>query len=994
MGLVQSELELEKALVEQLSGKSDGNDGLGYELVRLPDEAAMLRNLRQQLEIHNDIVKQPFSDDEFKRVLDFLCHGNTVFERAERLRDRYQLTREDGTVKSIRFINQADWCLNEFQVTHQVTSHSAKQNSRKTRFDVTLLINGLPLVQIELKRRGVELKEAYNQIDRYHRDSYWNGHGLYLFTQMYVISNGVNTKYFANNHQASFDFTFFWADKENRIYSDLHEFSSHFLRPCHVAKMITHYTVLHQSDKCLMLFRPYQFYAAEALIERAKTTQKHAYIWHTTGSGKTLTSFKVSQVIKNLPDVDKVMFVVDRKDLDYQTAKEFNAFSEGCVDTTTNTSTLIKQINSPDNKLIVTTLQKLNNAVMNERYLSQIEHLRDKKVVFIFDECHRSQFGATHQNIKKFFNNAQMFGFTGTPIFDVNVNKSAGMPQTTKDLFEECLHKYVIVDAIRDQNVLKFSVEYVGKYQDKPSNNEMDIATDVEEVFNEQPETKATLEDERRLEKIAEYILNQHGKKTSHRQFNAMFCVSNVATLIRYYQIFKRLQDERAQQNTAYRPLKIATIFSFAANEEDPNKVTLNGQLADEDPDISAVSRIDKTSRDQLDAFIQDYNQQFLTKFSTNDSKSFYDYYKDIAKRVKEHAKRPPEQQVDILLVVNMFLTGFDAKTLNTLYVDKNLQFHGLVQAFSRTNRIYNANKSHGNIVCFRNLKSNADAAITLFSNTNANETVFVKPYEEYLQDYETAVAALIGITPTPQSVDKLDNEEEQLEFIKAFRDLLRLQSILKSFADFETEELALDEQTFEDFQSKYLDLHDRVKKPTSTGGEDKPSILDEVDFETELIQTDLINVAYIQNLLKGLCDEDRSDWIDGQEVFMQKAKSILDMAATDPKLRVKIPLLQKFVETTLPNIHSSEQFDDAYAQFWDEEKLQAANDLVAEEHLKNDSFLDLIENFAFSNQLPREDEIAKALDFVPKISERKKTIARVKAKVEEYIGQFVEDAV
>ena len=340
----------------------------------------------------------------------------------------------------------------------------------------------------------------------------------------------------------------------------------------------------------------------------------------------------------------------------------------------------------------------------------------------------------------------------------------------------------------------------------------------------------------------------------------------------------------------------------------------MNGQLADEDPDISAVSRIDKTSRDQLDVFIQDYNQQFQTKFSTNDSKSFYDYYKDIAKRVKEHAKRPPEQQVDILLVVNMFLTGFDAKTLNTLYVDKNLQFHGLVQAFSRTNRIYNANKSHGNIVCFRNLKSNADAAITLFSNKNANETVFVKPYEDYLQDYETAVAALIGITPTPQSVDDLDNEEEQLEFIKAFRDLLRLQSSLKSFADFETEALALDEQTFEDFQSKYLDLHDRVKKPSTTGAEDKPSILDEVDFETELIQTDLINVAYIQNLLKGLCDEDRSDWIDGQEVFMQKAKSILDMAATDPKLRVKIPLLQKFVETTLPNIHSSEQFDDAYA--------------------------------------------------------------------------------
>ncbi|OYQ75965.1 type I restriction endonuclease subunit R [Wohlfahrtiimonas chitiniclastica] len=985
---VQSEYELEQALLNQLAGvESDAKSGLGYEFVDIHNETMMLQNLRKQLEIHNNLQKNPFTDDEFKRVLDFLCHGNSVFERSKRLRDFYQLKREDGSTKSIRFLNCHDWCQNEYQVTNQFSSKDTIKKSRKTRYDVTILINGLPLVQIELKRRGVELKEAYNQIDRYHRDSFWNGYGLYLFTQLYVISNGVNTKYFANNYQSSFDFTFFWADKENNIYSDLKEFTNEFLRPCHVSKMITHYTVLHETDKCLMVFRPYQYYAAEALIERAKTTSKNAYIWHTTGSGKTLTSFKVSQVIKELPDVDLVMFVVDRKDLDYQTAKEFNAYSDGCVDTTNNTNTLIQQITSPDRKLIVTTIQKLNNAVTSDRYSSAIEHLKDKKVVFIFDECHRSQFGETHQNIKRFFHNAQMFGFTGTPILDENVNMSAGIAQTTKDIFDECLHKYVIVDAIRDNNVLKFAVEYVGKYKNNGSKTEIDIETKSDDVI----ETKELLEDERRLEKIANYILDQHNSKTFKRLFSAMFCVSNVATLVRYYDLFEHLQAERLVSNPNYKPLKIATIFSFVANEEDPTKSGIIGQIPDEDPDLSN-GRLNQSNRDHLDRFMAKYNAMYKTKYSTNDSKSFYNYYTDIARRVKEHGKSASDDQIDILLVVNMFLTGFDSKTLNTLYVDKNLQYHGLVQAFSRTNRVYNATKSHGNIVCFRNLKEKTDKAIALFSDKNAKESAFVKPYDEYIEDFNIATEKLLELTPLPKSVDTLVTEEEQLEFVTAFRDLLRLQTILKSFTDYDEETLEIDPQSFLDFKTKYMDLYDQVKSHKLEAEEEKESILDQVDFQMELIQTDLINVTYIMNLLRDLCDTDRGDLISVNEEFEDKVKNILGLVEKDPKLRNKLPLFKKFIQDELPKIASAENFDAAMASFWDDEKAKAGKALVAEEDLKPEAFKKLIENYVFTNDLPDDKRIADLLVTPPKIMDRKKTIERIKAKIGQYIEQFIED--
>jgi type I restriction enzyme R subunit len=597
----QSEYALEAALIAQLNG-------MAYDIVAIEDEAAMLANLKRQLEIHNKGIT--FSKTEFERILNHLNTGG-VFERAKILRDKFALKRDPvsnqpAETTYISFMNCDDWCLNEFQVTSQVTM----QGNRKNRYDVTLLINGLPLVQIELKRRGAELKVAFNQINRYQHDSYDAGAGLFQYVQLFIISNGVNTKYFANNRQQSFQQTFFWTDKDNNRLSDLHEFSAEFLKPCHIAKMMTHYMVMTE-EQIIKVLRPYQFYAVEALVDQVKNSNAYAYIWHTTGSGKTLTSFLASRIIHSMPKVFKVVFVVDRKDLDYQTVREFDGFSKGSVDETTSTHKLVRQLNDDSCKLIVTTIQKLNNAIVKEHYLSKVTHLQDKKFVFIFDECHRSQFGETHQNIKQFFRNAQMFGFTGTPIFADNAAGSIGNQKTTKDLFGECLHKYVIVDAIKDENVLRFAVEYVGKYQRRDSSNELDI--EVEAI-----DTKELLDSPLRLGKIVDYILAYHAQKTKAPDFTGMFCVSSVENLIKYYELFKDKQKDAAK------PLKIATIFSYAANEEDPNANGLTNGLIPEENPMPEGTKINQRSRDKLDEFIGDYNAMFGTKYSTHDSQSYY----------------------------------------------------------------------------------------------------------------------------------------------------------------------------------------------------------------------------------------------------------------------------------------------------------------------------------------------------------------------------------
>lgn len=944
----QSEYALEEALLARL-------EGLKYERVRIDNEAGMLVNLKRQLEIHNGNIS--LTQGEFERVLNKLNTGG-VTERARILRDRYALQRDaDGETAYISFLNSDDWCQNEFQVTNQVKM----SGKRECRFDVTILINGLPLVQIELKKRGIELKEALNQIWRYQNSCYV---GLFQYVQIFVVSNGVNTKYYSNNRQQSHQQTFYWTDSLNNRISDVDAFADDFLRPCHLAKMITHYTVVTVSG-VLKVLRPYQIYATEALVEKVKNGVGNGYVWHTTGSGKTLTSFKASQIIMNMPAVHKVLFVVDRKDLDYQTAQEFNGFAAGSVDTTTNTHKLVSQLNDDSAPLIVTTIQKLNNAILKGRYLDKITHLKDKKFVFIFDECHRSQFGDTHQNIKRFFTNAQMFGFTGTPILAENANASMGQNRTTKDLFDECLHKYVIVDAINDENVLRFAVEYVGKYQQKDgSANKLDIA--VEDI-----DTKELLESPQRLGKIADYILAHHAQKTKSPDFTALFCVNSIETLIKYYDLFKEKQAE------AIKPLRVATIFSYAANEENP---LANGLIEEETPDIPSDAKINPYSRDKLDACIADYNTLFNTQYSTKDSQTFYNYYQDIAKRVRNG-------EVDILLVVNMFLTGFDSPRLNTLYVDKNLKFHGLIQAFSRTNRILNDKKSHGNIVCFRNLKTATDEAIALFSNKDAKETVLTKSYDELVTAFNQAVTALLKLTPSVKSVDDLPDEDAQLAFVKKFRELLRLKNDLTTFAEFTEDDLHLEAQAFEDYKSKYLDIYDRTKGGGGSGGGGTVSILNDVDFELTLMHRDEINVAYILNLLREIAKTNG----ETTEAKAQRRKAVIDLVAGSVQLRSKRELIEAFIDENLLTLKPTDDLDTAFAAYWDTRKQQAFDALCAEEQVSPAALEQILKTYVFANRLPREEEVVKALAFKPKILERKNLITRVKDKIAAFIETFVE---
>jgi type I restriction enzyme R subunit len=944
----QPELVLEEQLVGQLQK-------LGYGLVYLKDEKELISNLKSQLEKHNNIQ---FSDKEFERVMNILSKGS-VFEKAKSLREKQHIVRDNGDNLYFEFINTEHWCQNQFQVTHQVTM----EGSYKNRYDVTLLINGLPMVQIELKRRGLELKEAFNQINRYQRHSFGSNSALYQYVQIFIISNGVNTKYYANNKNQSFKQTFYWTDKENkRLTNILNGFTSEFLEPCHISKMICKYIVLNETYKIPMVLRPYQFYAVETLVERVKNSTKNGYIWHTTGSGKTLTSFKASQIIMNMPKVKKVVFVVDRKDLDYQTTKEFNSFSKGSIDGTDNTKALVKQF-TDDTKLIVTTIQKLNTAISKNQYLDQMSKLKDEKIVFVFDECHRSQFGETHNRIKGFFNNCQMFGFTGTPIFSENSVKNELGRRTTKELFGDCLHKYVITDAIKDENVLKFSVEYVGRYKQKEGGSNVDI--EVEEI-----DTKELMESPLRLEKITDYIIANHSRKTHNKEFTGMFCVSSVDTLIKYFDLFQK-KKENGEHN-----LRIATIFSYASNEDDADA---NGFIPEEVSVVEepkALYGLNTHSRDKLEEFIGHYNTMYDTKFSTKDSETFYNYYNDISKKVKE-------RQIDILLVVNMFLTGFDSPTLNTLYVDKNLKYHGLIQAYSRTNRIINEQKSQGNIVVFRNLKNATDEAITLFSNKDAVDVIIMKPYEDYTEKFNEALKRLNEITPTIDSVNDLRTEEDELEFVQAFRDLMRLKNILNSFSDFSWDDIGIDEQEFEDYKSKYLDLHDKVKSEHQV---EKVSILEDVDFELELIHRDEINVTYIIQLLIKLKSK-----VDQEGKGGDTEREIANIINTHTQLRSKRELIEKFISQNIPEIEDTDSIPQEFDKFWVEEQRTAFNELVRSENLSIERTEQLIENYLFAEREPLRDEV---LDLIegdkPTLLQRKKVGDGILKKIMDFVETFI----
>lgn len=946
----QSEQILEEQLVVQLQK-------LGYKYAFIADEKALLANLKTQLEKHNHIK---FSDSEFEKVLNILNKGS-VFEKAKILREKkHHIIRDNGDNLYFEFLNVEHWCQNEYQVTNQITQEGKYEN----RYDVTLLVNGLPLVQIELKRRGLEMKEAFNQINRYQKHSFGAGNGLFYFVQLFIISNGVNTKYFSNfgSHKQEYLQTFHWTDEANNPLNNiLNGFTDAFLEPCHISKMICKYIVLNETDKRLMVLRPYQYYAVESIIKKVKENEilngynieKNGYIWHTTGSGKTLTSFKASQILSKIPAIKKVVFVVDRKDLDYQTNQEYDKFSKGSVSSATNTDDLIRKFNDTNVRIIVTTIQKLNNAISG-RNLLKMKSIQDERMVFIFDECHRSQFGDTHKNIVNYFTNIQLFGFTGTPILE----KNSDGEKTTASLFGKCLHKYVITDAIRDENVLKFSIEYIRTFKQKEDIIDLKVEQINETEVFEAPERK---------EAIVDYIIQHHDQKTQSKKFCAMMCVQDIDSVIQYYEIFKR-KKQAGKHN-----LKVATIFSFSQNEEEIEDIIL------EKMNIAAETQIEygykPHRRELLESYVQDFNELFEEKQNVKDTEGFYNYYNAVAKKSKQN-------ETDILLVANMFLTGFDSKFLNTLYVDKNLKYHGLIQAFSRTNRILDKNKTQGNIVSFRNLKNKTDEAIALFSNKEAIDEIIVEPYEKYVEQFNNGVTTLLNLVPDVSSVDALYSEEDKLQFILAFRTLMRLHKKMSHYTEFNWDDLTMNEQLFADYTSKYLDLKERIGPIDPS---EKTSILNDIDFELELIKRDTINVVYILQLL--IKFKSKHSKKDKESI----EKNILNLLNTEVSLRSKRELIEKFIQENLPSIEESDAIPEAFEKFWSNEQETALQKLVEEENLYWEKTEKLIENYLFSERTPLSEEIINLrIDGRPSALKAKATRERIWNKILEFIDTFV----
>ncbi len=834
---IQSEAALEAGLIATLQQ-------MDYEYVQIAEEENLQANFKRQLEVHNckrlaEHGRTEFTDEEFEKILIHL-EGGTRFEKAKKLRDLYPLDTADGKRIWVEFLNRQQWCQNEFQVSNQITVGDRK----KCRYDVTILINGLPLVQIELKRRGVELKQAYNQIQRYHKTSF---HGLFDYIQLFVISNGVNTRYFANNPNSGYKFTFNWTDAANVPFNELDKFAAFFLDKCTLGKIIGKYIVLHEGDKCLMVLRPYQFYAVEKILDKVKNSNDNGYIWHTTGAGKTLTSFKAAQLVSELDDVDKVMFVVDRHDLDTQTQSEYEAFEPGAVDGTDNTDELVKRLQS-NSKIIITTIQKLNAAVSKTWYSSKIVVIRHSRVVMIFDECHRSHFGDSHKRIMKFFDNAQVFGFTGTPIFTENAVDG----HTTKEVFGDCLHKYLIKDAIADENVLGFLVEYYHGNEDVEKGNA------------------------NRMEEIAKFILNNFNKSTFDGEFDALFAVQSVPMLIRYYKIFKSLKPN----------VRIGAVFTYGANNSQDDEQTGmgTGQFVSE-----SVGEAD-----ELQAIMDDYNEMFGTAFTTENFRAYYD---DINLRMKK--KKADMKPLDLCLVVGMFLTGFDSKKLNTLYVDKNMEYHGLLQAFSRTNRVLNEKKRFGKIVCFRDLKSNVDTAIRLFSNSNNPEEIVRPPFEEVKKEYQQLATDFLQKYPEPNSIDLFQSEKDKKDFVLDFRDIIRKHTEIQIYEDYceDADDLGMTEQQFNDYKSKYLDITVGFIEPPvapSMVAEDPVPYgdslgLEDIDFCLELLHSDIINVAYILELIANL-DPYSDD-------YTERRKSIIDTMIKDAEMRSKAKLIDGFIQ-------------------------------------------------------------------------------------------------
>lgn len=961
----QSEAELEKEFIRMLTEQ-------GYEYLQIHTEKDLIANLRTQLERLN---AYQFSASEWDRFFkDSIANQNEgIVEKTRKIQeDNVQvLKRDDGSTKNITLIDKKNIHNNYLQVINQYVIGKSDGAKHDNRYDVTILVNGFPLVHVELKRRGVAIREAFNQINRYQRDSFWAGSGLFEYTQIFVISNGTNTKYYSNSTRFnairdvnaaqgtkkgktsnSFEFTSFWADANNRVIPDLIDFTRTFFAKHTILNIITKYCIF-TSENMLMVMRPYQITATERILNRIEIANNYkkygdvaggGYIWHTTGSGKTLTSFKTARLASLLPYIDKVLFVVDRKDLDYQTMKEYDRFEKGAANSNTSTAVLKKQLEDSNAHIIITTIQKLATFIKKNK-----DHeVYNKHVVIIFDECHRSQFGDMHAAIVKSFKKYHLFGFTGTPIFPANTG-SIRKPQffTTEQTFGDQLHTYTIVDAINDKNVLPFRVDYI-KTMDMGEN------IDDEQVWDISRE-KAMMAPER-IKLVTEYILNNFDRKTyrgdktyiyntltnisevasgkkgaveeiKQKQrvsgFNSIFAVASVPMAKLYYQEFKKQMEADPTKK-----LRIATIYSYGANEAEHDEDT-SGIIDEENSEDT--SALDQSSRDFLDMAIKDYNEMFHTNYST-DSDKFQNYYKDVSLRMKN-------KELDLLIVVNMFLTGFDATTLNTLWVDKNLKMHGLIQAFSRTNRIFNSIKTFGNIVCFRNLQKQVDTAISLFGDKNAGGIVLMKGFKDYYYGYEGIdgkqypgyVDMMYDLTSKfPLSEPKIIGEQNQKDFISLFGAILRMRNLLSAFDEFAGKEM-ISERDLQDYLGRYQDLRDEWNKRRKHG--ESTDITDDIVFEVELIKQIEINIDYILMLVKKYHDSHFED----KEVLVTIKKAI----NASPELRSKKALIETFIAGINDVEDVMTEWHDYVAKKREEELVQ----IIRDEKLKEPETRKFIED-------------------------------------------------
>ena len=932
----QSEAELEKAFIEQLKTQA-------YDFFPITSEDELIANLRLQLEALNSYR---FTNTEWEQFFKskIANQNNGIEEKTTIIQEDHiqLLTREDGTVKNIYLIDKANIHNNRLQVVNQ---YAVESGQRSNRYDVTLLVNGLPLVHIELKKRGVDIKEAFNQINRYNRESFWAGCGLFEYVQLFVISNGTYTKYYSNTTRFthirelgdgavkkgkrtsnSFEFTSWWADANNRPIIDLMDFGCTFFAKHTLLNLLTKYCVF-TSDKLLLAMRPYQIVATERILNRINVSNNYksygtieggGYIWHTTGSGKTLTSFKTAQLASKLPYIDKVLFVVDRKDLDYQTMKEYDKFEKGAANSNTNTAILKKQLENPNAHIIITTIQKLSVLIKKQKNHSVF----NQHIVIIFDECHRSQFGDMHTAITKAFKKYNLFGFTGTPIFAKNSSSNSRADlKTTAQAFGDKLHTYTIVDAITDKNVLPFRIDYISTMREEENIKD-------EKVWN--IDREKALKDPKRISNIVTYIREHFDQKTKRNSFyqlkdrrlagfNSIFAVSSIDVAKIYYTEFQK----QIAGLPSDKQLKIATIYSFSANEEDPE---IDGILDDENPEDT--SKLDQSSRDFLEAAIQDYNKMFKMNFDTSSDK-FQSYYKDVSERVKN-------REIDLLIVVNMFLTGFDATTMNTLWVDKNLRLHGLLQAFSRTNRILNSIKTFGNIICFRNLEKATNESIALFGDKEAGGVVLLKTYNEYYNGYKKGDKDIRGyvdlvndLQENYQVGEPIIGEQAQKDFIKLYGAILKVKNILTTFDEFAGNEL-LTERDVQDYHSMYINLYNDFRGKNKG---DNENINDDIVFEMELIKQVEINIDYILQLIRKYHDGHLKD----KEIVISISKAI----DSSVELRNKKELIEQFIESLTPTTN----VDDDWHSFVDEKKLEELDSIITEEVLDKDETYKFINN-------------------------------------------------